>query len=465
MAMLIEPLNLTAPVAAFNGGMYVKSDLKTVLAQRTIAPAVAREVIDYLRAAGLDVWVYQGADWFITKPDAPRVDRERGNVGFDPIVIDDLHAVLDAPVKIVGVSLDHALVARCEAELGARLGADACAARSQPYYLDVTHPEANKGMVVREAARLLHLPLDQIATIGDMLNDVPMLSIAGHSIAMGNAGADVQRVARHVTRSNADDGFAYAVDSYILGEPPLARTPLGLPPRLRACIFRLEGVIAQTAKLHAEAWKELFDYYLEKRAREVGLPFVPFDAVREYGAYLDDRPPFEGVRAFAVSRGVELPDSTIRAVVEREGQILTELLASTRVETHEGSLRYLRAARAAGLSTAVVSADKHCEQLLHAAGIADLFDVHVDGVQAAAEGLADRPAPDLCLAAARALDIDSEQVAIFDDTAAGVEAGRAGHFGYVVGVERQGRDEDLRHHGADTVVGDLGALLADGPSP
>ena len=174
MAKLIEPLKLTAPVAAFNGGMYVKSDLKTVLAQHTIPSAVARAVVDFLLEAGLDAWVYQGVDWFITKPEGPRVARERSNVGFDPTVIDDIYSVLDAPIKIVGVSEDHGLLARVEAELTARFGTDVAAARSASAYVDVTHPEANKGMVVREASRLLHLPLEQIATIGDMEGEYPI---------------------------------------------------------------------------------------------------------------------------------------------------------------------------------------------------------------------------------------------------------------------------------------------------
>jgi Cof subfamily protein (haloacid dehalogenase superfamily) len=384
MGMLVGPLKLTAPVAAFNGGMYVRSDLTTVLAQRTLPPAVAREVVDYLLLAGLDVWVYQGTDWFLRDPGAFRVAREKSNVGFEPVVIGDLNGVLEAPVKIVGVSQDRPLVARCEAELSARLGADASAARSTPFYLDVTHPEANKGTVVREAARLLQIPLDEIATIGDMLNDIPMLTAAGLSIAMGNASPEVQRVARHVTTSNEEDGFAHAVDAFILGEPPIARTPLGLPPRTRACLFGLDGVLTQTAKLHAEACKRLFDHYV----------------------------------------------------------------------------RYIHAARAAGLRTAVVSSSTHCQEALESAGIAELFDARIDGTFADAAHLGSKPAPDTYLAAARAVGVDSEEAVVFEDELAGVEAGRAGHFGYVVGVDRLGLAADLRRHGADIVVPDLTTLLA-----
>ena len=460
MASLVGPLKLTAPVAAFNGAVYVKSDLKTVLAQRTISPAVARQAIDHLLKAGLDVWVYQGADWFIRNPDGPRVARERSNVGFDPVVIDDLYGVLEAPIKIVGVSEDRPLVARCEAELTALLAADASAARSQPFYLDITHPEANKGMVVREAARLLHIPLDEIATIGDMLNDVPMLSIAGLSIAMGNAGAEVQRVARHVTTSNEEDGFAHAVDAFILGEPPLARTALGLPPRTRACLFGFDGVLTRTATMHAQAWKRLFDPYLRDRAQAAGEPFIPFDPIGEYSQHFHGRSPVDGVRSFLDSRGVELPEATVRALTERKGEILVELFRQEPVETYEGSVRYLRAARAAGLRTAVVSSSKHCQEALVSAGIADLFDARIDASVASAQHLGSRPAPDTYLAAARAVGVDCEEAVVFEDELAGVEAGRAGHFGYVVGVDRGGHASELRHHGADIVVPDLTALLA-----
>jgi Cof subfamily protein (haloacid dehalogenase superfamily)/HAD superfamily hydrolase (TIGR01509 family) len=450
LAALIAPLQLTAPLAGFNGGVYVKPDLTTVLAQRTISPAVARQAVDYLLQAGLDVWVYQGADWFIRSSEAFRVARERGNVGFDPIVIEDLYSVLEAPIKIVGVSEDRERVAHCEAELSERLGTDASAARSTSYYLDVTHPEANKGMVVREAARLLQLPLDQIATIGDMPNDIPMLSAAGLGIAMGNSNAEVQRVARHVTRTNDEDGFAYAVDSFILGEPPMARTRLGLPPRARACLFGLEGVLTQCADLHAKAWKSLCDYYLQKRARALGQPFIPFDLVRDYSLYFDGKAPPDDIRSFLVSRGIELPESTVRALTERKGEILVELLRHERVETYEGSVLYVQAARAAGLRTAAVSPSKHCAETLVSGGIADLFDARVDGSTLT---------PNVYLAAAQALGVDPEETVVFEDELTGVAAARAGHFGYVVGVDRLGQTAELRRHGADEVVTDLAALL------
>jgi Cof subfamily protein (haloacid dehalogenase superfamily) len=217
MAMLTRPLRLESPVAAFNGGMFVRPDLTTVIEQRTLPPAVAREAVDYLLVAGLDVWVYRGADWFIRNAGAPHVARENATVQFAPAVVDDLFGVLDGAVKIVGVSDEGPLVARCEAELRRRLGTNASAARSQPYYLDITHPDANKGMVVRLASRFLGVPLEQIATIGDAPNDVLMFGVGGTSIAMGNASCEVQRTARHVTTANTEEGFANAVERFVLG--------------------------------------------------------------------------------------------------------------------------------------------------------------------------------------------------------------------------------------------------------
>ncbi|WP_244237281.1 Cof-type HAD-IIB family hydrolase [Corallococcus llansteffanensis] len=449
MAGLVASLKLTDPVAAFNGGVYVKSDLTTVLEQRTLPPAIARQAVDFMLQAGLDVWVYQGADWFLRGPEAFRVARERSNVGFDPVVIADLHGVLDAPIKLVGVSEDTARVARCEAELSMRLGAEASAARSTPYYVDVTHPEANKGMVVREASRLLGLPLEQIAAIGDMANDLPMLTTAGVGIAMGNASAEVQRLARHVTRTNDEDGFAYAVDAFILGQPPRARTKLGLPPRARACLFGLDGVLAQTSSLHARAWKQLCDYYLRQRAQASGQPFIPFDLVRDYSRYFDGKPPLEGLHAFLDSRGIVLQESTVHALNDRKTGLLVELLRQERVETYEGTVRYVQAARAAGLRTAVVSGSRHCAEMLQSAGISDLFDARLDAT----------PPPEVYLAAARALGVDSEEAVIFEDTPDGVATARAAHFAYVIGVDRLGRSAELRRHGADLVVTDPAALL------
>jgi hypothetical protein len=219
MAMLVEPLELTTPIAAFNGGLFVKPDLTTIIERRTLPVAVASEVMDFLLKAGLDVWVYCGTEWYIRSPDAPHVDREQATVRFAPTVLRDLRGVLDEAIKIVGVSDDLSLVARCERDLRRRIGQHASAARSQPYYLDVTHPDANKGMVLRVDSKLLEIPLGQIAAIGDMPNDVLMFGVGGLSIAMGNASSEVQRCARYVTASNQEEGFAQAVDRFLIGKP------------------------------------------------------------------------------------------------------------------------------------------------------------------------------------------------------------------------------------------------------
>jgi Cof subfamily protein (haloacid dehalogenase superfamily)/beta-phosphoglucomutase family hydrolase len=459
MAMLIEPLKLTQPLAAFNGGMFVLPDLTTVKEQRTLPLAVARDIVDYLLEAGVDVWVYRGADWFIRDPKAPHVAHEQFTVQFEPTVIADVHAVLDGAVKIVGISDDYALVARCEAGLRQRVGEHASAARSQSYYLDITHPLATKGMVVRRAAEFLGISVDEIAVIGDMPNDVLMFGVAGTSIAMGNASREVQRAARFVTTSNEEDGFANAVDRFILGRLRSRAATLGLPPQTRACLFDLDGVLTQTAKLHAAAWKQMFDDFLRKWSAEHGQPFVPFDAVHDYTLYVDGKLRIDGARAFLGSRGIQLTADALAGLAAQKDQIFSQLLEHDRVETYDGSVRFVHAAREAGLRTAVVSSSKHCAQALASAGISDLFDARIDGVVASDEHLAGKPAPDTYLAAAHVLGIDPAAAAVFEDALSGVEAGRAGHFGYVVGVDRLGQAAELRRHGADIVVDDLAALL------
>jgi Cof subfamily protein (haloacid dehalogenase superfamily) len=221
MAMLTEPLRLDHPFAAFNGGMFCQPDL-TVIEQCVLPLAVAREVVEYFLHAGFDISVYRGADWFIRRADQPHAAREQSTVRFPPKVVEDLGSVLDGAVKIVGINDDRPLVAQCEADLRRRVGAHASVSRSEPYYIDVTHPNANKGTVVRVASRFLGIPLEEIATIGDMPNDVLMFGIGGTSIAMGNASPEVQRTARHVTTSNTDEGFANAVERFVLGEPRAA---------------------------------------------------------------------------------------------------------------------------------------------------------------------------------------------------------------------------------------------------
>jgi beta-phosphoglucomutase family hydrolase/Cof subfamily protein (haloacid dehalogenase superfamily) len=463
MAMLVGPLRLTTPVAAFNGGMFVKPDLTTVIEQRTVPRAVASEAVEVLLQAGLDAWVFRGADWYVRTRDAPHVARESTTLQFEPTVVGDLGQVLDGAVKIVGVSDDFPLVAQCEAELRQRVGSQASAARSQPYYLDVTHPEANKGMVVRQLSRVLGVPLEQIAAIGDMPTDVLMFAVAGLGIAMGNASVEVQRAARQVTSSNREEGFAHAVDTLVLGRPRTAAESLGLPPRTRACLFDLDGVLTRTAKLHVAAWKQMLDGYLAERARGSGAPFVPFDAVQDYTKYVDGKLRLDGARAFLASRGLEPPEDQLRALAARKDELFLELLARGRVETYEGSIRYLRAVHEAGLRTAVVSSSEHCKEVLASAGISELFDAHVDGVTAAREHLAGKPAPDTYLAAARAVGVAPDQAVIFEDALAGVEAGRAGHFGCVIGVDRAGQAAELRRHGADRVVTDLAALAEPPP--
>jgi Cof subfamily protein (haloacid dehalogenase superfamily) len=215
MAMLIGPLALETPVAGFNGGIFVEPDM-TVIEEHVLAFDVARRAVEVISRDGLDVWVYSGQDWFIRDLHAPHVAREQSTVKFEPTVVHDFAAVVESAVKIVGVSDDHDLVARCEKGVRDALGTAASAARSQPYYLDVTHPDANKGMVVRTLSKLLSVPCAKIATIGDMPNDVLMFRNSGLSIAMGNASPEVQAQADLVTDSNSEEGFAKAMERFIL---------------------------------------------------------------------------------------------------------------------------------------------------------------------------------------------------------------------------------------------------------
>ena len=215
MSMLVAPLGLTTPVAGFNGGMFVQPDMTPIEVKALpadVVPPVGRLVDE----ARLDVWVYQGSDWFVRKVDAPHVAREQWTVRFAPTVSADLARLTDGVVKIVGVSDDLKAVEACERVLRDRFGDRVSAARSQPYYVDVTHPNANKGDVVAYLSKKLGIRTENIATIGDMPNDVLMFSRSGLSIAMGNASPDVQRAARRVTTSNSEEGFANAVDRFIL---------------------------------------------------------------------------------------------------------------------------------------------------------------------------------------------------------------------------------------------------------
>ena len=217
MKMLIEPLALTEPVAAFNGGVFVHPDL-SVMAQSFVPADTAAKVIEAIERHGLDCWVYTERDWLVRDPKAPHVAREEWTVKFPPTVVPDFTSHLERVAKIVGVSDDYEAVARCETDVQRDCGNHVSAARSQPYYLDVTHPDANKGHVVEVLSQALSIPPEQIATIGDMPNDVRMFKRSGLSIAMGNASPEVQAQASFVTTSNENEGFANAMERFIFGE-------------------------------------------------------------------------------------------------------------------------------------------------------------------------------------------------------------------------------------------------------
>jgi Cof subfamily protein (haloacid dehalogenase superfamily) len=215
MSMLIEPLQLTTPIAAFNGGVFARPDM-SVIEQQVIPDDVTPTVIELLGTHALDVWVYRGADWFIRNPKAPHVAREAWTVEFEPTVIDSFASVSGGVAKVVGVSDDHDTVQKGVDAVREHLGDHVSAARSQPYYGDVTNPNANKGGVVKYLSQAYEIPAEQIATIGDQPNDVLMFAHSGLSIAMGNASHEVQEAARRVTTSNENEGFANAVDRFIL---------------------------------------------------------------------------------------------------------------------------------------------------------------------------------------------------------------------------------------------------------
>jgi Cof subfamily protein (haloacid dehalogenase superfamily) len=216
MSMLIEPLALSEPFAGFNGGVFATPEL-SVLERRVLDAEVARRTATLLDQAGLDVWVYDAQQWLLRDAAQPHVAREAWTVKFEPTVVSDLGPALAHAVKIVGVSDDYDRVAHAERALRDALGTAASAARSQPYYLDVTNPAANKGAVVRTLSRLLAVPREEIATIGDMPNDILMFRESGLGIAMGNAGDEVKGEAALVTDSNEADGFAKAIERFVLG--------------------------------------------------------------------------------------------------------------------------------------------------------------------------------------------------------------------------------------------------------
>jgi beta-phosphoglucomutase family hydrolase len=229
---------------------------------------------------------------------------------------------------------------------------------------------------------------------------------------------------------------------------------LGLPDGTRACLFDLDGVLTQTAKVHAAAWKQMFDEYLRSRAAQF-REFTPDD----YEQYVDGKPREDGVRSFLQSRGIELDDQTVTKLANRKNDLVQRIIHDQGVEVYEGSVRYVEAVRDAGLRRAVVSSSANTHDVLRVTGIDHLFEAIVDGVTIEREGLKGKPAPDTFLAGARALDTEPSAAVVFEDALAGVEAGRAGSFGFVVGVDRVGHADALREHGADVVVTDLAELL------
>ncbi|MGO9219920.1 MAG: HAD family hydrolase [Streptosporangiaceae bacterium] len=243
---------------------------------------------------------------------------------------------------------------------------------------------------------------------------------------------------------------------------------LGIPDRSRGCLFDLDGVLTQTATVHAAAWQEMFDDFLRQRAQRTGEPFVPFDPVADYDKYVDGKPRADGTRSFLRARGIELPEgsdsdppgtATIAGLSSLKNQIVLRKIADGGVQVYPGSVRYLHAVGKAGLRRAVVTSSANAASVLAAAGISDQFDATVDGVAGKREGLAGKPAPDTYLYAARVLGLAPADAVVYEDALAGVAAGRAGHFGFVVGVDRVGQADALRKAGADIVVKDLSELL------
>ena len=245
---------------------------------------------------------------------------------------------------------------------------------------------------------------------------------------------------------------------------------LGLPEGTRACLFDLDGVLTDTASVHAAAWKQMFDDYLRARADREGTPFRPFDIGADYRPYVDGKPRLDGTRSFLRSRGIELPEGgpddppdaeTIWHLSMRKNDLVQEKITTLGVTVYPGSVRYLEAVKRAGLATACVSSSANAAQVLEVAGLTGLIDLRIDGVNAKQRGLPGKPAPDTFLAAAADLGVGPKGSAVFEDAISGVQAGRAGGFGSVVGVDRVGHAAALREHGADVVVTDLAELLEE----
>jgi len=248
---------------------------------------------------------------------------------------------------------------------------------------------------------------------------------------------------------------------------------LGLPDGIRACLFDLDGVLTKTAAVHAEAWKQMFDAYLRERADRTGEPFVAFDSGADYARYVDGRPRADGVRNFLRSRGIELPEGnpddpsdaqTVHGLGNRKNDALQKAIERDGVTVYEGSRRYLKAAASADLRRVVVSSSANTEQVLRVTGLLELIEGRVDGITIARRGLAGKPAPDTFIEGARCVQATAQQSAVFEDAIAGVEAGSAGRFGFVVGVNRVNDEhgQQLREHGANVVVSDLSDLIEGG---
>jgi beta-phosphoglucomutase family hydrolase len=229
---------------------------------------------------------------------------------------------------------------------------------------------------------------------------------------------------------------------------------LGLPDGVTACLFDLDGVLTKTAVVHAKAWKQMFDEYLREQGDD-----RPFDEHDDYDTYVDGKPRDAGVRDFLASRGIHVDEAEVKRLGDKKNDLVLDLIKRDGVEAYEGSVRYLKAARDAGLRRAVVSSSHNCRDVLVAAGIEEYLEERVDGLVADAEHLKGKPAPDTFLEGARRLGVEPAQAAVFEDALAGVEAGRAGSFGHVIGVDRVGQRDALAQHGADVVVDDLAELL------
>jgi len=243
---------------------------------------------------------------------------------------------------------------------------------------------------------------------------------------------------------------------------------LGLPDGVKACLFDLDGVLTDTARVHTRAWKAMFDAYLERRAQRAHTAFVPFDPAGDYRTYIDGKRREDGVRSFLASRHIELPEGdpsdaptaeTVSGLGNRKNALFQQLLEKQGVDVFDGSRRYLEAVHAAGIPAAVVSSSANTKQVLEITGLDRYVQQRVDGITIRDEHLRGKPAPDSFLRGAQLLGVEPAHAAVFEDALAGVAAGRAGDFGFVVGVDRLGQADELRRNGANVVVTDLAQLL------